>query len=313
MANVKIIKRFPDITKPGFSFPEWNRQFYENNVILNGHYSSIEYPLHWTALSIKCAFNGTEHYETSRVKYSVNDKNFLIFNEGAMYNSRINSERKVESFTINFKNDFAKDVINTVTSANMEMLDNPVNGNENNYWFFEKLYRHDDRSLYLMSQIKKQIDFPGGTTGEKINELLSMLLEKMCRINDLSLCQSAEIRSEKLSTRLEIYKRLSYAKDYLHSNYHENISNDRLSAIACLSPYHFLRSFKQVYKLTPHQYLTKTRLEAAKDLLLSGSDTVSGICQAVGFESVSSFCKLFRKHSGASPENFRLKKAILKH
>lgn len=313
MTNVKIIKRFPDITRAGFSFTKWNKQFCENNVILNGHYSSIEYPLHWTALSIKCAFGGTEQYETSRVKYNVNDKNFLVLNEGAMYSSRINNDSKVESFTINFKPDFAGEVIKTITSGNSELLDYPAKDAQSKYRFFERLYSHDEKSLSLLANIKMYINSPGESSSNRINELLGELLENMCLLNNASLNSASEISSEKRSTRLEIYKRLTFARDYMYSNYSENINNDMLAGIACLSPYHFLRLFKQVYKLTPHQYLTKIRLEAAKDLLQAGNDTVSGICQAVGFESTSSFCQLFRKYSGLSPENYRLKKAILKH
>lgn len=313
MTNVKIIKRFPDITRPGFSFRKWNRQFRENNVILNGQYSSLEYPLHWTGLSLKSAFGGTEQYETSRVKYNVNDKNFLILNEGAMYSSRIESESKVESFTINFKPDFADEVIKAVTSDNADLLDNPSKDTAGSYRFFEKLYSHDEKSLSLFANIKMLIDSPGCGYSNRINELLGMLLENMCLLNNSSLNSASEISSEKHSTRLEIFKRLTFARDYMYSNYHENLNNDILAGIACLSPYHFLRLFKQVYKLTPHQYLTKIRLEAAKELLINSDETVSGICQSVGFESTSSFCQLFRKNTGLTPENFRIKKAILKH
>lgn len=306
MTNVKVIRRFPDIKRPGFQFSIWNNQFRENNVILNGQYSNISYPLHWTSLSIKCAFNGRENYETSRVKYAVNDRSYLILNEGAMYNSCIDSESKVESFTVNFKKEFADDVINTVSNKNTSLLDNNPADSSKNYRFFEKLYEHDDISRRLMFTLRKSISEPAEISNEEINELLQFLLEKMCRVNNASLYHANMIRSEKRSTRIEIYRRLSFAKDYIHSNYWEDISNNKLAAIACLSPYHFLRSFKQVFRLTPHQFLTKTRLEAAREMLLKKKNrSILAVCQSVGFESSSSFGQLFRKHYRTSPEKFR--------
>jgi AraC family transcriptional regulator len=306
LTNVKVIKRFPDINRPGFSFSTWNTQFRDNNVILNGQYSNIAYPFHWTSLSIKCAFNGRENYETSRVKYAVDDRSYLILNEGAMYSSYIDSDSKVESFTVNFKKEFADDVINTISNNNGNLLDHTASEFSNGYLFFEKLYEHDEITRKLMITLRKYIFEPDICSQDRINELLQFLLEKMCRANNSSLYHANEIRSEKRSTRIEIYRRLSYAKDYIQSNYRENISNNKLAAIACLSPYHFLRSFKQVFSLTPHQFLTKTRIKAAKEMLLrDNKKSILAVCQSVGFESMSSFGQLFRKHYGASPEKFR--------
>ena len=56
---------------------------------------------------------------------------------------------------------------------------------------------------------------------------------------------------------------------------------------------------------TPHQYLTRRRIERAQDLLLQSDMTVTNICLDVGFESLGSFSTLFRRHLGISPERYR--------
>ena len=72
-----------------------------------------------------------------------------------------------------------------------------------------------------------------------------------------------------------------------------------------MAPHHFLRTFKQAFHQTPHQYLTQVRLERAKTLLLRTDTPVTDICMEVGFESLGSFSWLFSKRFRKSPSAFR--------
>ncbi|HEY3251490.1 MAG TPA: AraC family transcriptional regulator [Ignavibacteria bacterium] len=301
--RVKIIKRFPDISKPGFSWEKWNSQFFTNNVILNGHYSNISYPTHWTTFSIKCAFGGTEFYKTSKVKYGVDNKTYLILNDGTMYDSLINSENKVESFTINFSRSFVSDVFVSLSGSNEEQLDSPANEKPAPN-FFEQLHAHDDFTIGMLNNIRILIH-EGNSDENLINELLHVFLERMVHIHSSSLVKAGNLNAVKYSTRMEILRRLNYAKDYIYSNYSEKIDLDTLAKVACLSPHHFLRSFKNAFGQTPHNFLTTRRIESAKELLINSGKSITEICQLVGFESLSSFGVLFKKHHGMAPERFR--------
>lgn len=114
----------------------------------------------------------------------------------------------------------------------------------------------------------------------------------------------------------DIYQRIVAAKVFIDENYHEAIDLDQISQQAFLSRFHFHRIFTQVYKKTPHQYLTQTRLEAAKILLAKEGISITDVCNSIGFESLSSFSNLFRKQSGYSPQYYRniawLKKRLAK-
>ena len=114
----------------------------------------------------------------------------------------------------------------------------------------------------------------------------------------------------------DIYQRIVAAKVYIDTNYHESIDLEQISQQAFISRFHFHRLFRQVYKRTPHQYLTQTRLEAAKVLLAREGISVTDVCNAIGFESLGSFSSLFRKQSGYSPQYYRniawLKKKLSK-
>ncbi len=82
--------------------------------------------------------------------------------------------------------------------------------------------------------------------------------------------QLLNLNSSKKQTKEELYRRLSEAKDYIHANYDQKIIIEDLATIACLSKYHFLRSFRDFYKCTPYQYILKLKLDAAKKLLKKG-------------------------------------------
>jgi AraC-like DNA-binding protein len=95
------------------------------------------------------------------------------------------------------------------------------------------------------------------------------------------------------------------AKVYMDENFHEPIDLDRISREACLSRYHFHRLFTRIYQRTPHQYLTRKRVEQARKWLADKDLTVSEICNNVGFESIGSFSVLFKKEIGYAPQYYR--------
>lgn len=114
----------------------------------------------------------------------------------------------------------------------------------------------------------------------------------------------------------DIYQRIAAAKVFIDENYHEPIDLEQISQQAFLSRFHFHRIFTRIYKKTPHQYLTQTRLEAAKILLAKEGISITDVCNSIGFESLGSFSTLFRKQNGNSPQYYRniawLKKKLAK-
>ncbi len=97
-----------------------------------------------------------------------------------------------------------------------------------------------------------------------------------------------------------LYKRIVDSKLYIDSNYSASIHLNQLSDEALFSKYHFIRLFKKIVGLTPHLYLTKVRIEHAKNLLKENI-SVAETCEAIGFESISSFSGLFKRAVGKSP------------
>lgn len=78
-----------------------------------------------------------------------------------------------------------------------------------------------------------------------------------------------------------------------------------LARDAGLSRYHFLRTFKAVTGITPHQWVLRTRLHVAARRLVGSDDPVTGIALDVGFEDLSNFIRSFRAEFGVSPRRYR--------
>lgn len=79
----------------------------------------------------------------------------------------------------------------------------------------------------------------------------------------------------------------------------------RLAADAGLSPYHFLRVFRQVTGVTPHQFILRTRLREAASRLLVDDAKVIDVAFASGFGDLSNFNLAFRAEFGLTPRSYR--------
>jgi AraC family transcriptional regulator len=109
------------------------------------------------------------------------------------------------------------------------------------------------------------------------------------------------------STRVELYKRLSAARELILANYSTALSLEAMAESAMMNSQHFLRMFRDCYGITPHQFVIDVRLTVARQLLKETKQPVSAICRQTGFESFSSFSGLFRQRFGCSPSAFRKK------
>jgi AraC family transcriptional regulator len=72
-----------------------------------------------------------------------------------------------------------------------------------------------------------------------------------------------------------------------------------------MSPYHFLRTFRQIVGMPPHQMVLRTRLHRAAVRLRTSDDPVSAIAFDTGFGDLSTFNRRFRRLMGCSPTAFR--------
>jgi len=98
---------------------------------------------------------------------------------------------------------------------------------------------------------------------------------------------------------------LRSARDLIDRRFADPIDLDKMASEAGFSKFHFVRAFKGAYGETPANYLTRRRVERAKDLLRSSNLTVTEVCMLVGFSSLGSFSSRFSELVGMSPRAFQ--------
>jgi transcriptional regulator GlxA family with amidase domain len=100
-------------------------------------------------------------------------------------------------------------------------------------------------------------------------------------------------------------------QERLEENLDETITIRNLAQRARLGERTFMRRFKKATGDTPLEYLQHLRIEVARKLLETTSETIEGITRKTGYEDISSFRKLFKRHTGLSPSVYRKKFSCL--
>lgn len=93
---------------------------------------------------------------------------------------------------------------------------------------------------------------------------------------------------------------------YLDEHYHEKISLDQIARNMYLSTFYISKIFKSETGDTPINYLIDLRMEKARELMEANpSESIQTIASLVGYEDVYHFSKLFKKHFGAAPSQYK--------
>jgi AraC family transcriptional regulator len=101
--------------------------------------------------------------------------------------------------------------------------------------------------------------------------------------------------------------RLRRVLDYIASHTERPVTVAELASVACISTYHFCRMFRAATGVTPQRYVSRLHLQRAKDMLAVGELCLAQIAMATHFSSQSSFTRAFRRETGMSPGDYRLR------
>ena len=271
--------------------------------------SESTYDAHHHGLTGKYVINmvssGQATYTIGRRQLNLFPGNFMFLNYGTSYSNKIDSAVQVNTFSVLFDPDFVRDFEHATVSADGVLLDQYVSQKNGSPLFVESIYPLQGDMSFTLSHLKKRVD-----SGVDDQLQLSECLHH-CLVNYYNLYQSevtnraASLKFLNRSTKAEILRRLSIAKDYIISNYNRNIRLEDIAQMACLSVNHLLRTFRQAYNQSPHQFLTSFRLQQAKYYLKNTNYPVNEIVDIIGFECPSSFIRLFKNSFNVTPGQFR--------
>jgi AraC family transcriptional regulator len=137
--------------------------------------------------------------------------------------------------------------------------------------------------------------------GERIEALLQDVLARQRPLDALlPRCPGRSYRY-----RRQVLLRLLRVRRHIEHAAAGNLNLAQLAEVATMSPTHFLRLYRDVFGETPHRHVVRSRLAAARDMLLTSSLGIAEVCRTLGFENRCAFARMFKQHYGVSPSRMR--------
>ena len=115
----------------------------------------------------------------------------------------------------------------------------------------------------------------------------------------------AMVRMDQVGSVVEPYREMTPSVAHVMNNYAEQISIRGLAEMTGLSLSQFDRKFKELFQMTPSDYIHRVRVNAARTLLERSGDSIGVIAIECGFYDQSHFTKRFKRVIGLSPSAYR--------
>ncbi|MCR9248929.1 MAG: AraC family transcriptional regulator [bacterium] len=253
--------------------------------------------------SVFLNLKGTSQIRVDNKIVTLDENSFCLVNPGQSYDLIIPEKpESTEVFNLHFGNEFYNQAIRVLSHSTSSLLDNPNLKLESNELPIRSFWK-EDAILKKIDLLKSK--YSQGIEDPTEDDILFDIFELTYQESQKGINAIESIKSMKVTTRKEIISRLLVALDFMHSNFTKEVSIDDIANVAMLSKFHFLRTFKEAFGQTPHQYLTKIRLQKSKELLKQTSWSISEISTYLGYQQPNSFTRLFSKTFEVSPVAFR--------
>ncbi len=298
-----ILREMPDLpprpaTDANAHFRRW---FYERwgreNALVCGRTRHAEYVAHTQTLSVKAAWGGAERYVLPAREVAVDDDNVLILNEGVRYGSVVRGQRPTWSCAVFF----GPGLLDAVLAQRGAALGAALDGHEatRRGWRFSEHLRPDAAAVHtrLTALCRRAVD--GESSQDWLDEQCLLLLDEMLALEPPLATPQRE--APRRAHRLELQRRLRLAADHIETEHARPLTLAQMAAVACLSPYHFVRRFGAAYGLTPHAYLCAKRARVAARLLAQGHDDADHVAALAGFGSRSAMRRALKAYGGRAP------------
>lgn len=153
-----------------------------------------------------------------------------------------------------------------------------------------------NRSIYVENESKFVENFSRESEEcVSMDELFHLLLRTVCRSFDTAV----------EAKRAEDNRPMRLAKKYIQENYSKPLTLEEVSAKAGFAPGYFSTLFKKETGTAFLEYVQSVRMESAKKLLTTTTDSMYVVSEKVGYSDVKYFTKCFAKYTGLKPGEYR--------
>lgn len=246
--------------------------------------------------NIKYVYRGIEYYKTETGEFELKENDLLFSNSqsGSAYIENQNGTSSIglcihlnkkylyQVTGIGYENCFAADPENMKTN-NQDILQFLEGSEHNTNGVTTNILKKICEATEKEKRIDNRINF------EWLLSFAAIIVKE--RSGDF--IAFSKIQSKKNSTKKEILRRLTIAKQFMDDMFLENPSIPEIARISLLSEYHFFRSFKSAFGITPYQYMLNKRLDFAKELIQVKNTPVYIAASSSGFANSFALSKAF--------------------
>lgn len=274
-----------------------------NEIESNAYYfsnQSMHSGQHESRFSVRAVYNGYQYYEVENRSYVVKPDNCLVVQAGEKFEHFVDQDKEAHAIIVAFNPDFIQYYLYFMNHSSEQMLDRTFEKVDACLNFYEGSFRKTQLLNAYLQTIISNIKL-GDKDPIYFQNLFVNILDELVGIEKEINDQINSISALKSKTRVELYRRLNMAKDYIDLNLNSNLSLEVISKESCLSPFHFLRTFSEFYGTTPYQYILSERLKKANFLIEKTSQEYNQIIRATGFEHKRTFQRAYKKEFGITP------------
>lgn len=257
------------------------------------------------SFSIKLVVEGAIHYRCGNTEYCVTKDHFLLTSKQPDVAAYFNSKQLVKSICIDICPASFSDAFAVLHAKENEDPDQFISGYFEHPHFFEQVYAMQG-SLFG-AQLKKLSHalcngqyHPGMINEDWFMKLVELIVMQE-KGNYVSL---NSIPAKKTSTRKEIYQRVLHGRAYMEAYCLQNPPVADIARQCNLSAFHFFRSFRQAFAMSPYQYMLQLRLQHALKMIQLNQLTLTEIAYCSGFPDLFTFSKAFKRMYGATPSRY---------
>ena len=282
---------------------------HKSNSLVLSRLKNFYQPVVSKGFAIKYVSDGVEHYRLGNDDYTVKAGSYLLSNTAKDGKVEIESNDIVTGVCINLLPELLAEVIGSARRPDTAHADDSLGTFFTTDYFLENKY---DASQTLLGNKLQEIDLAINRNdfnpGELGIEFFYSIAETVIADQVPVFKQLQSIPSIKRTTKKDLYKRILKGREMIDASFTSSLSVDMIAKEACMSEYHFFRLFKQIYGVSPHQYIIGKRLQLGKSLMEQGGISVSEAAAECGFGDIFTFSKAYRNFYGVAPSRISFKK-----
>lgn len=258
------------------------------------HYSGIGFPQDRKMLhshpyhEFSLIIAGDISYTSNKCVEHVNGKCFIFSAANQLHNPFVNQEKKYERYQIMFRSDFLASFLPEYHS-----IFSPVMAQS-------AIWRVSDVTFKRMSSIMETLH----DRYENDPDTMVAGLEYKLLVAELMILASDTVTEHTKREKLQTGSYIDEVIKYIQKHYAQEIKLDVLARMFSISYTKLANDFKKHVGMTICNFITLTRVEAAKSLLQQGN-SVNSVAALVGYPGTSYFIKIFKRCTQMTPLKFQ--------